>query len=124
MLPRRDRPGMENLRLGAALAIIRFNDGYSSVFSIFKSFQPNNPFIRTKEGCHLLDNKRIENSKLPTPWTDTYSAEIMRTQQLKDQIAIRGCGYSSGLYSGAQPAKEDVNVLKSEDESQLDQYNL
>ena len=49
VLPRRDRHGMKSVRLGAALAIIRYNDGYNSVFNIFKSFQPNNPFIRTKE---------------------------------------------------------------------------
>ena len=68
---------MESVRLGAALAIIRFNDGYNSVLNIFKSFQSNNPFIRTKEGCRLLDNKRIQNSKHPTPSTDTYAAEKM-----------------------------------------------
>ena len=120
MLPKRDRPGMESVRLGAALAIIRFNDGYSSVFNIFKSFQPTNPFIRTKEGCRLLDNKRIQNSKLPSEWTDTYHAEQVRSQQLKHQIAIRGSGYSSRMYSGAQPVEVGVNVLESEDESQLD----
>ena len=57
MLPRSDRPGMQSVRLGAALAIIRYNDGYNSVLNIFKSFHSNNPFIRTKEGCRLLDNK-------------------------------------------------------------------
>ena len=92
MAPKKDHVGFDALKLAAALAIIRYNEGFKPVHNITHSLSPSNPFIRTKEGFRLLDNKRIMNSKKPSPWTDTFAEEEMNQAERREQILKFGDG--------------------------------
>ena len=80
MVPKREKVGLDGLKLAAALAIIRYNDGYNGVWNIFQSFCQSEPFIHTKEAFRLLDNIRIMTSKNPIPWKDSFAEEEMRSE--------------------------------------------
>ena len=65
MVPRKDRDGLPAMELRAALAIIRYNEGYKAVQNIIISFSQSDPFIRTQEAFRLLGSKRILSSRNP-----------------------------------------------------------
>ena len=120
MVQKKDRGGFNAMKLGAALAIIRYNDGYKAVQNIFDRFSTSNPFIRTKEAFRQLDNDRIINSKDPTPWRDTYSQEQARMAKQKDQMDKYGTGYSHGMYSRSHSVTMDSDDLFIQEDSQDD----
>ena len=78
MVPKKEEAGLDAIKLGAALTIIRYNDRFNAVQIIFQSFPPSNPLIRTKEAFRLMNNKRIMTSKNPIPWKDTFAKEEMK----------------------------------------------
>ena len=117
MVPKKERAGFDAIKLGAALAVNRYNDGYQSVLNIFQSFSQSDPFIITKEAFRLLDNRRIMAGKIPSPWQDTFSEEEMNKAKLNGQRAMHGQGYSHGLYSGAKSVIMDVAVSDDQQES-------
>ena len=91
-----------NTKLGAALSIIRDNDGYKAVHNIFQSFSLSNPFIRKNEVFRLLDRKRFANRRNLIPWQDTFAGEHTNNAKLREQLSQYEPGYSSGIYSGAK----------------------
>ena len=118
MVPKKEKAGLDAVKLGAALAIIRYNDGFKAVENIFRSFSPSNPLIRTKEAFRLMDNKRIKTSKNPIPWKDTYAKEQMNEAKLREQKSKYGEGYSHGNYSKSLIVDEDVHVSDVQEDSQ------
>ena len=90
MIPKKDRAGLDAIKLEAALAIIRYNDGYKTVYNICKSYSQSDPFKRMKEAFRLLDNKRIMNSRNPIAWKDTFAKEETHNAKLREQIAKHG----------------------------------
>ena len=117
MVPKKERAGLVAIKLGAALAVIRYNDGYQAVQNIFRSFSQSDPFICTKEAFRLLDNRRIMASKVPSPWQDTFAEEEMDEAKLSRQRAMHRQGYLHRQYSGAQPVIMDVTVSDDQEES-------
>ena len=118
MVPKEEKAGLNAVKLGAALAIIRYNDGLKAVENIFQSFSPTNPLIRTKEAFRLMHNKRIKTSKNPIPWKDTYAKEQMNEAKLREQKSKYGEGYSHGNYSKSLIVDEDVHVSDVQEDSQ------
>ena len=92
MVPKKEKAGLDAIKLGAALAIIRYNDGFKAVPNIFQSFSPSNPLIRTKEAFRPMDNKRIMTSKNPIPWKDTFAKKEMNKAKLREQKSKYGDG--------------------------------
>ena len=82
MVPKKERAGLDTIKQGAALAVIRYNDGYQAVQNIFRRFSQSDPCICTKEAFRLLDNRRIMASKVPSPWQDTFAGEEMDGRSL------------------------------------------
>ena len=85
MVPKKARPALDAIKLGAALAIIRYNDGFNPVLNIFESFSPSDPLIRTREAFRIIENRRIMNSKNPIPWKDTVAEEQMHAEELREK---------------------------------------
>ena len=107
--PKKYHVGYDALKLAAALAVIRYNEGFKPVHNIIQSRSPSNPFIRTKEGFRLLDNKRIMIFKKPSPWTDTLAKEEINQAERREQILKFGDGNSHGRYSLTKSVIEDVD---------------
>ena len=124
MVLKKDKPGLDAVKLGAALAIIRYNQGYKAVQTIFQSFCQSDPFLRMKEAFRLFDNRRIMTSKYAIPWKDTFAEEEMRKAKLEQQIAEYGSGYSHGKYSRSvfvdEDEDEDVDVSDGQEDSDYD----
>ena len=59
IVPKKLRATINTMKLGAALAIIRYNDEYKAVLNIFSSFSQSGHFTRAQEAFRLHDNKRI-----------------------------------------------------------------
>ena len=111
LVPKAGRAGFFSLCLGAALAVIRYNDGYKGLVSIFESFSGDKSFIRMKEDFTKRDNKRIKYSisKEDTMWEDTYAEELVRDAEHRRKVELYGLGYSHDLYSGTR-LFGDMNV--------------
>ena len=48
MVSKKERTGLKVMKLGAALAVIRYNDGFDAVYNIFQNFSQSVPLKRTK----------------------------------------------------------------------------
>ena len=108
------------MKLGAALATNRYNDGYKVVQDILDSFSISSLSIRTQEVLHQLDNNRIMNSIDLTPCKDTFAEDEARMANRRDQIGKHGTGYSHGMYSRAESVTVDMDDPDIQEYSQDD----
>ena len=118
IVPKKLRATIDTVKLGAALAIIRYNDGYKAVLIIFSSLSQSGHFTRTQKAFRLHDNKRIMASGSIKRKKGTTTDEEASTMKRSNRTAMHGKGYSSGAYSGAIPVERsssDQEVTKSDD---------
>ena len=116
IVPKKLRATINTMKLGAALAIIRYNDGYKAVLNIFSSFSQSGHFTRAQEAFRLHDNKRIMASGSIERKKVTTTDEETSTMQRSNQIAMHGKGYSTGAYSGARPIESSSSDQEESDD--------
>ena len=114
------RPTIDTMKLFAALAIIRYNDGYKAVLNIFSSFSQSGHFTRAQEAFRLHDNTRIMAGGSIERKKETTTDEETSTMKRSNQIAMHGKGYSSGMYSGAIPVNVESSSSDQEDTESVD----
>ena len=94
------------MRLGAALAVVRYNDGYAGINEVFEA-------VGVTLGAYLSEftNKIDTARKFEVKVLSVANSESLRKssgeeRKVKSQVRKHGQGYDSGKYSSAQPDVE------------------
>ena len=106
MVRKTESVGIVTMRTGAALAIIRYNDGYAGVKKVFEllGVTPGEYLVET---FREFDNSRIvQSSQIIPNQQKRFAKKQRRSQKVKKQVAKHGEGYSSGKFKAAQPDSE------------------
>ena len=116
MVRKTEAVGMDTMKLGAALAVIRYNDGFAGVKNVFEMLGVN-------VGVHMsarfvqLDNIRILRSEgYVAAQQRRFAKRQRRGHKVRKQVREHGEGYSSGKFTVAQP---DL-VRPTEEETAID----
>ena len=97
------------MRLGSALATIRFNDVYQGVKKVFESLGVT-PSHHLDAAVRYLDNIRVaQGSKIISNQQKRFSRKLRRGKKVRKQVEKHGIGYSSGKYSGAFRVSESAS---------------
>ena len=110
--------GMDTMKLGASLAVIRYNDGFAGVKRVFEMLGVNVEVHMSARFVHL-DNIRILRSKgYVAAQQRRFSKRQRRGNKVMKQVREHGEGYSSGKFTVAQP---DLDLERpTEEESAID----
>ena len=92
----------EMMQLGSALAIIRYNDGFRGIETLFQLLEiPISPQIRNH--FEKLDLRRVKASyQIQARQQSRFAKRQHRYSKVARQIRKHGAGYSSGAYSTDQ----------------------
>ena len=94
--------GMDTMKLGASLAVIRYNDGFAGVKRVFEMLGVNVEVHMSARFVHL-DNIRILRSKgYVAAQQRRLSKRQRRGNKVMKQVREHGEGYSSGKFTVAQ----------------------
>ena len=94
---------MDAMKLGAALAVIRYNDGFAGVKRVFEMLGVS-VGVNMAERFVLLDNRRILSSEGNVAAQQRRFAKRQRRgHKVRKQVREHGEGYSSGKFTVAQP---------------------
>ncbi|KAI6661844.1 hypothetical protein LOD99_9796 [Oopsacas minuta] len=109
MVKKTDSVGLDVLRIGSALAVIIFNDGYHGIQKVFKT-------LEIVSGPHLsdrlqeLDNKRIKHSHyILRNQQRKFARKQRRGKKVRVQIRKHGEGYHSGKYTSGRKDTDSVS---------------
>ena len=102
MVRKTDAIGYDTMRLGSALAVIRYNDGYGGIQQLYNVLQIEvNPFL--SEAFLFLDRKRVKKSVfIKQEQRKIFLKKSNRAKSTTAKLKKYGPGYSSGRYSTAQ----------------------
>ena len=91
------------MRLGSALAVIQFNDGYRGIKEVFEAVGIT-PGAYLSETFNNLDKERVNRSKyIIRNQKRRFAKKQRRGKKVKSQIQKHGPGYESGKYTSGQP---------------------
>ena len=94
------------MKLGAALAVVRYNDGYAGIKEVFEAVGVT-PGAYLSEFTNKIDTARIIRSQCIISSQQRKSAKKQRRgKKVKSQVRKHGQGYDSGKYSAVQPDVE------------------
>ena len=103
MVTKTDAIGMDIMRTGAALAVIRYNEGFQGIQRLFETLGVT-PGKHLLDTMTVLDNKRIYRSdRIIREQCERFAKKQRRSQKVNRQVKKHGVGYSSGQYTAAQP---------------------
>ena len=106
IVPKKECIGYVLMRFGAALAVIRFNDGYKGIRELFEAVGIT-PGAYLSELTQKLDTARIIRSQnIVRDQKRKFSKTQRRGKKVASQILKHGQGYASGKYTSAQPDPE------------------
>ena len=106
IVPKKETIGYTLMRLGAALAVIRYNDGYTGIKEVFEAvgITPGNYLSNL---TNKLDTDRIIRSQgIITNQQRKFAKKQRRGNKVKSQVRNHGEGYGTGKYTSAQPDVE------------------
>ena len=102
MTSKRETVGMDVMRLGAALAVIRNNDGFNGLLNILDTLFNSVP-ARAKEACRKHDNATILASERNKKCEEeTSEKKEMYIESKIDKLASKTGGYSKQKYLGTR----------------------
>ena len=102
IVPKTVSVGADVMRLGAALAVIIYNDGYNAMKYVFETMGIT-PGVRLSEALSKRDNERIMHSgQIIRRQQKKFAKKQRRGKKVKIQISKHGAGYSSGKYTAAR----------------------
>ena len=111
IVPKKETIGNELMRLGSAVAVIQFNEGYKGIKEIFETAGVT-PGAYLSETFSILDMERVYRSKyILANQQNKFAKKLRRGKKVKRQIQKHGAGYEPGKSSGAQ-----LDDSESEDE--------
>ena len=94
------------MKLGAALAVVRYNDGYAGIKEVFEAVGVT-PGAYLSEFTNKIDTARIIRSQcIISSQQRKFAKKKRRGKKVKSQVRKHGQGYDSGKYSAAQPDVE------------------
>ena len=102
MVPKTIAVGMDVMRLGSALSVIRYNEGFRGIKLLFEKLGVvvGN---RLETTFRKFDNTRIHKSfKIHKDQMKRFDKKQQRSRSNQKKISIHGEGYKSGSYSIAQ----------------------
>ena len=106
IVPKKENIGCELMKLGSALAVIQYNDGFQGIKEVFDS-------VGITPGTHLsdtfskLDQERISRSRnILRSQQRKFAKKQRRGKKVMSQIRKHGQGYDSGKYTAAQAEVE------------------
>ena len=106
IVPKKENIGIGLMRLGAALSVIRYNDGYTGLKEVFEAVGIT-PGAYLSELTNKLDTARVIRSQtIITNQQRKFAKKQRRGKKVKSQIRKHGQGYDSGKFSSAQPDAE------------------
>ena len=119
MVRKTDAIGYDTMRLGSALAVIRYNEGFGGIRKLFQILEIKvTPYLT--DAFKFLDKKRAKRSQfIRKEQGRRFTKKTTRTKSTATKIRKYGPGYSSGSYSGAQKSTPKNSELSSEDEVNL-----
>ena len=102
IIPKKESVGNDLMRLGAALAVIRFNDGYQGIKEVFEAVGVT-PGAFLLETFSILDKERLYRSKhIILNQQRRFAKKQRRGRKVKSQVKKHGPGYESGRYTLGQ----------------------
>ena len=106
----------DTYRLGAALAVIQYNDGVTALATILSRLGID-PRKRILALFRELDNTRLDQAKRASDQKQQ-KLDAMQLEDMKPmkQLQKYDVGYSSRQYSHAQPDSPLANIVPSENE--------
>ena len=116
MVPKNEPASYENMRLGSALAVMRYNEGYAGILKICDIIGATSPHML--DCFSELDKRRIQRSHLiPQGQRKRFAKKQLRGQKVAKQLKKHGEGYSSGKFTAAKSAdKSSESDTDREDE--------
>ena len=107
MVRKTDAIGMGVMRLGSALAVIRYNEGYRTILQVLELLQ-----VKIHPGLielwSELDKVRVKSSyKLPEKQQAGFASRMKRHRKTSASLSRCGKSYESGKYSAAVVGNPD-----------------
>ena len=116
MVPKNEPTSYSIMRLGSALAVIRYNDGWNGIQKLCATLGISST-ANLSEHLNSLDRLRItKSSKQLILSQKRFAKKQLRPKRVQQQLKVHGEGYVSGKFSGAQ-SKATVPVTESDPES-------
>ena len=103
IVPKKENIGFELMRLGSALAVIQYNEGYQGIKELFEAvgITPGDYLLET---FSKLDQERIiRSANIIRNQQRRFAKKQRRGKKIKSQVRKHGQGYDSGKYTSAQP---------------------
>ena len=118
MVRKTDAIGYDIMRLGSALAVIRYNEGFRGTQNLFRALEiESTPYMT--EAFNFLERKRVMRSKfIRKEQRKRFLKKTNRAKSMLAKIKKYGPGYSSGSYSAAQ------KIINYSDGSSEDEIEL
>ena len=109
IIPKKENIGNGLMMLGAALAVINYNDGYQGIKEVFEAVGVT-PGAYLLETFSKLDKERVYRSKhIIRNQQRRFAKKQRRGWKVKSQVQKHGSGYASGKYtSGQRDADSDA----------------
>ena len=106
IVPKKENIGNELMRLGAALSVILYNEGYQGIKRVFETCGIT-PGDYLSETLGKLDKERIVRSaNILRSQQRKFAKKQRRGKKVKSQIIKHGQEYDTGKYTSAQPDLE------------------
>ena len=102
MFRKTEAVGMDTMKLGIILAVIRYNDGFPGAKRVFEMLGVS-VGVHMSESFVQLDNRRILNSEGYVVAQQSGFKRQRRGHKVRKQVKEHGEGYSSGKFTVAQP---------------------
>ena len=103
IVPKKENIGYELMKLGSALAVIQYNDGFHGIKEVFESVGIT-PGTNLSDTFSRLDQERIFRSRnIIRRQHQKFAKKQRRGKNVKSQVRKHGPGYESGKYTSAQP---------------------
>ena len=107
MVHKSEFAGNEMMELGSALAVIRYNEGFSGIEKVFNALGIVISNETKKHFVHLDNARIIDSRRIPFKQIQRFSKKQQRRRKTTRQIEKFGLGYSSGRFTAAQTPAED-----------------
>ena len=127
IVPKKENIGYELMRLGSALAVIQYNNGFEGINKVFDSVGIT-PGTYLSDTFSKLDEERITRSRnILRNQQQKFAKKQRQGKKVKSQIRKHGQGYDSGKYSAAQPDEteaEDVTPAPTSSRAPFTEMDL
>ena len=104
------------MQLGSALAVIRYNDGWSGIQKVCAALGITST-ANLSEHLNSLDRLRVvKSSAIPLLSQKRFAKKQLRPKKVQKQLKVHGEGYVPLKFSGAQP-RDNVPATESDPDS-------